>query len=66
MLERVNTASKTPALNEGYEQSELNRRTRLLNGLIWLLMGTLGIFLVYVLTTGMESWVSGLFSFAAE
>ena len=65
MLERVKTAGKTPTLNEGYEHSELNRRTRLLNGLIWLLMGTLGIFLVYVLTTGMESWVTGLFSFAA-
>jgi len=44
---------------------ELNRRTRLLNGLIWLLMGTLGLFLVYVLATGMQSWISGLISFIA-
>ena len=53
------------ALKESNEQSELNRRTRLLNGLIWALMGSLGIFLVYVLTTGMQSWASGLISFAA-
>jgi len=47
------------------EQSELNRRTRVLNSLIWLLMGALGLFLVYVLATGMQSWVSGLISFVA-
>jgi PAS domain S-box-containing protein len=50
---------------ESNEQLELNRRTRLLNGLIWALMGALGLFLVYVLTTGMQSWTSGLISFAA-
>ncbi len=42
------------------EQSELKRRTRLLNSLIWLLMGTLGIFLVYVLALGLQSLTSGL------
>ena len=47
------------------DQSELNRRTRLLNGLIWVLMGALGIFLVYVLAAGMQSWVSGLISSVA-
>ena len=47
------------------EPSELNRRTRVLNSLIWVLMGALGIFLVYVLATGMQSWVSGLISFVA-
>jgi signal transduction histidine kinase len=47
------------------EQSELNRRARLLNGLIWALIGALGIFLVYVLTTGMQSWISGIISFGA-
>ena len=47
------------------DQSELNRRTRVLNSLIWLLMGALGLFLVYVLATGMQSWVSGLISFLA-
>ena len=45
--------------------AELNRRTRVLNSLIWLLMGALGLFLVYVLATGMQSWVSGLISFLA-
>lgn len=65
MPEKVKTAGKIPTLNTSIEQSELNRRTRLLNSLIWVLMGALGIFLVYVLTTGMQSWVSGLFSFAA-
>jgi len=47
------------------EQSELKRRTRLLNSLIWLLMGTLGLFLVYVLTLGMQSLISGLISLVA-
>ena len=47
------------------EQTELKRRTRVLNSLIWVLMGALGIFLVYVLTTGMQSWVSGIISFVA-
>jgi signal transduction histidine kinase len=47
------------------DQSELNRRTRVLNSLIWLLMGALGLFLVYVLAIGMQSWVSGLISFVA-
>ncbi len=47
------------------EQSELKRRTRLLNSLIWLLMGTLGLFLVYVLATGMQSLISGLISLVA-
>jgi len=47
------------------DQSELNRRTRVLNSLIWLLMGALGLFLVYVLATGLQSWVSGLISFVA-
>jgi PAS domain S-box-containing protein len=47
------------------EPSELNRRTRVLNSLIWLLMGILGLFLVYVLATGMQSWISGLISFVA-
>jgi len=77
MPERVRTASKMPSpntaqyrkaegtLNESNEQAELNRRARLLNGLIWILMGALGIFLVYVLTTGMQSWTSGLISFGA-
>jgi PAS domain S-box-containing protein len=45
--------------------AELNRKTRVLNSLIWLLMGALGLFLVYVLATGMQSWVSGLISFLA-
>jgi len=45
--------------------TELSRRTRLLNSLIWLLMGALGLFLVYVLATGMQSWISGLISFVA-
>jgi len=44
------------------EQSELRRRTRLLNSLIWLLMGTLGIFLVYVLTLGLQSLTTSLIS----
>jgi PAS domain S-box-containing protein len=48
-----------------FEPTEINRRTRLLNSLIWLLMGALGLFLVYVLATGMQSWISGLISFAA-
>ena len=77
MLERVKAASKIPSLNtaqrrkaegtlnENHEQSELNRRTRVLNSLIWLLMGALGLFLVYVLATGMQSWISGLISFVA-
>ena len=43
-------------------QSELKRRTRLLNSLIWLLMGTLGIFLVCVLALGLQSLTSGLIS----
>jgi signal transduction histidine kinase len=47
------------------EPTELNRRTRVLNSLIWLLMGALGLFLVYVLATGMQSWISGLISFTA-
>lgn len=47
------------------EQSELKRRTRFLNSLIWLLMGTLGLFLVYVLATGMQSLISGLISLVA-
>ena len=47
------------------EQTELKRRTRVLNSLTWILMGALGIFLVYVLTTGMQSWVSGIISFVA-
>jgi len=47
------------------DQSELNRRTRVLNSLIWLLMGALGLFLIYVLATGMQSWISGLISFVA-
>jgi PAS domain S-box-containing protein len=47
------------------DQSELNRRTRVLNSLIWLLMGALGLFLIYVLATGLQSWVSGLISFVA-
>ena len=47
------------------DQPELNRRTRVLNSLIWLLMGALGLFLVYVLATGMQSWISGLISFVA-
>jgi len=77
MPEKVKAAIKTPPLYTGRrqkaeetskqsnDQSELNRRTRLLNGLIWLLMGALGLFLIYVLTTGMQSWISGLISFAA-
>jgi PAS domain S-box-containing protein len=76
MAEKAKIAIKAPpsdaarqntegALAESNEQSELNRRTRLLNGLIWVLMGALGIFLVYVLTTGMQSWISGFISFAA-
>ena len=44
------------------EQSELKRRTRLLNSLVWLLMGALGIFLVYVLALGLQSLTSGLIS----
>ena len=44
------------------EQSELKRRTRLLNSMIWLLMGALGIFLVYVLALGLQSLTSGLIS----
>jgi signal transduction histidine kinase len=47
------------------EHSELNRRTRLLNSLIWILMGSLGLFLVYVLAAGLQSLMSGLMSFAA-
>jgi len=42
------------------EPSELKRRTRLLNSLIWLLMGTLGIFLVYVIALGLQSWTASL------
>jgi PAS domain S-box-containing protein len=45
--------------------TELGKRTRVLNSLIWLLMGALGLFLVYILATGMQSWVSGLISFVA-
>jgi len=60
---RRQKAEETP--KESNEQYELSRRTRLLNGLIWVLMGALGLFLVYVLTTGMQSWISGLISFAA-
>ncbi len=44
------------------EQSELKRRTRLLNSLIWLLMGTLGVFLVYVLALGLRSLTASLIS----
>lgn len=44
------------------DQSELRRRTRLLNSLIWLLMGTLGIFLVYVLALGLRSLTAILIS----
>jgi signal transduction histidine kinase len=47
------------------ESTELNRRTRLLNSLIWILMGALGLFLVYVLASGLQSLMSGLMSFAA-
>jgi signal transduction histidine kinase len=47
------------------ESTELNRRTRLLNSLIWILMGALGLFLVYVLAAGLQSWLSGLMSFVA-
>jgi signal transduction histidine kinase len=47
------------------EHYELNRRTRLLNSLIWILMGALGLFLVYVLAAGLQSWTSGLISLAA-
>jgi signal transduction histidine kinase len=47
------------------ESTELNRRTRLLNSLIWILMGALGLFLVYVLAAGLQSLVSGLMSFVA-
>jgi len=77
MPEKVKTAIQAPPsdtarrhktgeeFKQSNEQLELNRRTRLLNGLIWVLMGALGLFLVYVLTTGMQSWISGLISFAA-
>ena len=44
------------------EQSELNRRVHLLNGMIWILMGLLGLFLVYVLALGMQSVTSALIS----
>ncbi len=44
------------------EQSELTRRTRLLNSLIWLLMGTLGVFLVYVIALGLRSLTASLVS----
>jgi len=47
------------------ESTELNRRTRLLNSLIWILMGALGLFLVYVLAAGLQSLMSGLMSFVA-
>jgi len=46
------------------EPSELKRRTRLLNSLIWLLMGTLGVFLVYVLTLGLQSLPASLIALA--
>lgn len=77
MVQKANAAIKAPpagtgqredtapTLHPGSEPTELNRRARLLNGLIWALIGALGIFLVYVLTTGMQSWISGLFSFGA-
>ncbi len=42
------------------EQSELTRRTRLLNSLIWLLMGTLGTFLVYVIALGLRSLIASV------
>ena len=44
------------------EPSELKRRTRLLNSLIWLLMGTLGIFLVYVIALGLQSVTASFIS----
>ena len=44
------------------EQSELKRRMRLLNSLIWLLMGTLGLFLFYVLALGLQSLTASLIS----
>jgi len=44
------------------EQAELKRRTRLLNSLIWLLMGTLGVFLVYVLALGLQSLTASFIS----
>lgn len=47
------------------EPTELNRRTHLLNSLIWVLMGALGLFLVYVLAAGLQSWISGIISFIA-
>jgi signal transduction histidine kinase len=47
------------------EHYELSRRTRLLNSLIWILMGALGLFLVYVLAAGLQSWTSGLISLVA-
>jgi signal transduction histidine kinase len=77
MVQKANAAIKAPPAGTGQredtaptpyrgsEPTELNRRARLLNGLIWALIGALGIFLVYVLTTGMQSWISGLFSFGA-
>jgi len=52
-------------LESKLEHSELNRRTRLLNSLIWVLMGALGLFLVYVLAAGLQSWMSGLISLVA-
>jgi len=45
-----------------FEPSELKRRTRLLNSLIWLLMGTLGLFLVYVIALGLRSLTASLIS----
>jgi signal transduction histidine kinase len=45
-----------------FEPSELKRRTRLLNSLIWLLMGTLGLFLVYVIALGLQSLTASLIS----
>jgi signal transduction histidine kinase len=53
---------RKPLIGVAIEQSELKRRTRLLNSLIWLLMGTLGIFLVYVLTLGLRSLTASLIS----
>jgi len=53
---------RKPLIGVEIEQSELKQRTRLLNSLIWLLMGTLGVFLVYVLTLGLRSLTASLIS----
>jgi len=53
---------RKPLIEVEVEQFELKRRTRLLNSLIWLLMGTLGVFLVYVLTLGLRSLTASLIS----